>query len=130
MYIPQEDMRRFGVSDETIAAGVATPAFRALMQYEVEYARTLFRQGLPLIGRVNRELALDLDLFSRGGLAILDAVERQQFDVLKARPAIGKGTKALLALRAVAGKLLPFMRLGGGGAGRQSEKPGTRGKSS
>ena len=97
-------MRRFGVSDETIAQGVATPEFRALMRYEVDYARSLFEQGLPLIGRVNRDLALDLDLFSRGGLEILRAIERRNYDVLSARPAISKRTKLALALRAVSGK--------------------------
>jgi len=112
VYIPQADMRRFGVSDEIIAAGVATKEFRALLRFEVEYARSLFLQGLPLIGRVNRDLALDLDLFSRGGLEILRAIERRDYDVLSARPAIGKGTKLALALRAVSGKLLPFQRLG------------------
>jgi squalene synthase HpnC len=112
VYIPQEEMRRFGVTDETIGQGVATPQFRALMRHEVEYARSLFVQGLPLIGMVNRDLALDLDLFSRGGLEILRAIERQDCDVLSRRPAIGKGTKLLLALRAVGGKLLPFQRLG------------------
>jgi squalene synthase HpnC len=112
VYIPQADMRRFGVSDATIAAGVATAEFRALLKHEVEFARELFAQGLPLIGRVNRELALDLDLFSRGGLEILNAIERQEFDVLSARPAISKSTKVQLALRAVAGKFLPFLRLG------------------
>ena len=61
-------MRRFGVTDETIASGIATLEFRALMCHEVEYARSLFEQGLPLIGKVNRDLALDLDLFSRAGL--------------------------------------------------------------
>jgi squalene synthase HpnC len=118
IYIPQNDMRRFGVTDETIAQGVATPAFRALLKYEVEYARELFAQGLPLIGKVNRDLALDLDLFSRGGLEILRAIEKRDYDVLSARPAISKGTKAALALRAVAGKLLPFLRLTGGRAGK------------
>ena len=112
VYIPQADMRRFGVSDEIIAAGVATKEFRALLRFEVEYARSLFLQGLPLIGRVNRDLALDLDLFSRGGLEILRAIERRDCDVLSARPAIGKRTKLALALRAVSGKLLPFQRLG------------------
>src|SRR3984957_11074588 len=68
VYIPQEDMRRFGVTDEVIANGVATPEFRALMRHEVKCARWLFKQGLPLIGKVNRDLALDLDLFSRGGM--------------------------------------------------------------
>ncbi len=112
VYIPQQDMRRFGVTDQTIADGVATPEFRALMRHEVDYARALFQQGLPLIGMVNRDLALDLDLFSRGGLEILRAIERQDYDVLRARPAISRRTKLLLALRAVSGKLLPFSRLG------------------
>jgi hypothetical protein len=86
VYFPQEDMRRFGVTDETIAAGIATPEFRALMRHEVETTRAMFARGLPLIGRVQRDLALDLDLFSRGGLEILRAIERRDFDVLSARP--------------------------------------------
>jgi squalene synthase HpnC len=113
VYIPQSDMRRFGVTDETIAQGVATPEFRALMRHEVEYAQALFEQGLPLIGMVGRELALDLDLFSRGGLEILRAVERQNYDVLSARPAISKSTKFKLVFRAIGSKLLPFLGLGG-----------------
>ncbi len=112
VYIPQDDMKRFGVTDDTIAAGSATPQFRALLRHEVDYARSLFEEGLPLIGMVNRDLALDLDLFSRGGLEILRAIERQDYDVLSARPAITKATKLQLALRAVSGKLLPFLRLG------------------
>jgi phytoene/squalene synthetase len=83
---------RFGVSDETIAAGIATPEFRALMRLK-SIMRALFEQGLPLIGMVNRDLALDLDLFSRGGLEILRAIERSDYDVLSARPAISKRTK-------------------------------------
>jgi hypothetical protein len=57
-------------------------------------------------------LALDLDLFSRGGLEILRAIERCDYDVLSARPAISKAAKLALLLRAVSGKLLPFLRLG------------------
>lgn len=111
VYLPQEDMRRFGVTDETIAKGMAAAEFRALLRHEVDYARGLFEQGLPLIGRVSRELALDLDLFSRGGLEILRAIERRDYDVLSARPAISKRTKLALALRALGGKALPFLRL-------------------
>jgi len=111
VYLPQEEMRRFGVSDETIAGGVATAEFRALMRYEVDFARLLFEQGLPLIGRVNRDLASDLDLFTRGGLEILRAIERQEYDVLSARPALSKRTKLSLALRAVGGRVLPSLRL-------------------
>jgi squalene synthase HpnC len=113
VYFPKEDMAQFGVDDSVIAAGVVTDAFRRLMHYEVEYARDLFRAGLPLIGKVNRDLALDLDLFSRGGLEILRAIEERNYDVLSARPAIGKSRKLSLALRAIAGKLLPGLRLGG-----------------
>jgi squalene synthase HpnC len=118
VYLPQDDMQRFGVTDETIARGVATPEFRALLHSEVDFARRLFEKGLPLIGMVGRELALDLDLFSRGGLEILNAIEQRDFDVLSARPAISKRTKLQLALRAVSGKFLPFLRLGTGIKGK------------
>ena len=112
VYLPQADMQHFGVTDATIAAGVATQEFRSLLRYEVDFARDLFEQGLPLIGKVNRDLALDLDLFSRGGLEILRAIERRNYDVLSARPAITKSTKLQLALRALSRKMLPFLRLG------------------
>ncbi len=118
VYLPQDDMQRFGVSDETMAAGVATAEFRALLRHEVDFARGLLEKGLPLIGMVGRDLALDLDLFSRGGLEILNAIERQGYDVLSSRPAISKRTKLQLALRAVSGKFLPFLRLGAGIKGK------------
>jgi len=118
VYIPEDDMRSFGVSDETIAQGVASPEFRALLRHEVDFARSLFAQGVPLIGRVNRDLALDLDLFSRGGLEILRAIERRDYDVLSARPAISKLSKLALAARALAGKALPFLRLGPRSSGK------------
>jgi len=112
VYLPQKDMEFFHVSDRTIEEGIATPEFRGLLRTEVDYARNLFAEGLPLIGMVNRDLALDLDLFSRGGLEILRAIEQCDFDVLSARPSISKVTKAGLALRAVTAKLLPFLMLG------------------
>jgi squalene synthase HpnC len=118
VYLPQADMRRFGVSDATLAQGTAKPEFCALLQHEVEFARSLFMKGLPLIGRVNRDLAFDLDLFSRGGLEILNAIERKNYDVLSGRPSISKSTKLRLALRALGGKALPFLRLGQHPAGK------------
>lgn len=114
VYLPQDDMQRFGVKDETIAKGVATDEFRALLRFEVDYARSLFERGLPLIGMVNRDLAIDLDLFSRGGLEILRSIERRDYDVLSARPAISKGSKLALGFRAVCAKAFPFFRLGKG----------------
>ena len=111
IYLPQQDMDFFSVDEQTIAAGVATPEFRALMRFEVDFARGRFEEGLTLIDRVHRELAVDLDLFSRGGLEILNAIESQDYDVLSARPSISKNRKIKLGLRAIAGKLMPFLRL-------------------
>jgi squalene synthase HpnC len=116
IYIPGEDMRTFGVNEEVIASGVATKEFRDLIQNEVDETRKMFAQGMPLLGMVDRELRLDLDLFTRGGLEILRAIERQKYDVLVSRPLIGKGTKIALAARAISGKLLPWFRLQRGAA--------------
>jgi len=110
IYLPREDMERFGVGEATIAGGVATPEFRALLRHEVGYARALFEQGLPLAGKVRRDLALDLELFSRGGLEILRAIERQDYDVLRSRPALSKAAKLRLALRAVGARAVPGLR--------------------
>jgi hypothetical protein len=62
---------------------------------------------------VDRELAVDLDLFTRGGLEILRAIEARQYDVLSARPAISKPRKALLLLHALAGRFVPGVRPAG-----------------
>jgi phytoene/squalene synthetase len=113
VYLPQDAMQRFGVNEAMIASRQATPEFRALLRDQVAYARSLFETGLPLIEMVDADLALDLDLFSRGGLEILRAIEKRDFDVLTARPSISKTTKLMLALRAISGKLLPGLRLRG-----------------
>jgi squalene synthase HpnC len=107
IYLPLDEMQRYGVDEATIARREPTPAFRELLRHEVDYARRMFADGLPLIGLVDRELALDLDLFSRGGLEILHAIERRQYDVLTARPVISKGRKLGLLARALYGKLVP-----------------------
>ncbi len=106
IYLPLEDLRRFGVSEADIAAQRNTAAFCDLLQFEVERAREWFERGLPLIKKVDRELAVDLDLFSRGGLEILDAIESQGFNVLGRRPSISKSRKLALVARAAIGKLL------------------------
>lgn len=106
IYLPLESLRRFGVSEEDLAAESATFSVRSLLRFEVERAREWFERGVPLIRMVDKELAVDLDLFSRGGLEVLRAIEKQDYDVLRARPAISKARKAMLLLRALAGKAL------------------------
>src|SRR6202050_1273319 len=105
IYLPLEDLRRFSVTEQDISARRNTPAFCAMMQFEVERARDWFDRGLPLINQVDRELAVDLDLFSRGGQEILNAIERQDFAVLGNRPKISKPRKLALVARAAFGKV-------------------------
>ena len=119
IYLPLEDLRLFNVSEDEIARDQNTPASSSMMKFEVERARDWFRQGLPLIAQVDRELAVDLDLFSRGGQEILNAIEKLQYAVLGNRPAISKPRKLALVARAAMGKLF------GSGLGekRAGEKP-------
>jgi len=104
IYLPLEDLRRFGVREEEIALKQNTPGFRALMNFEVERAHDWFRRGLPLVRKVDRELAIDLELFSRGGQEILRAIVRQGYAVLGNRPAISKPRKLALVARAAVHK--------------------------
>lgn len=106
IYLPAEDLKCFGVSEEDIAKKNNNAAFCAMMQFEVDRARDWFRQGLPLIEKVDGELAVDIELFSRGGQEILKAIERQGCAVLGNRPAISKRRKLLLVARAAIGKIL------------------------
>lgn len=105
IYLPLEDLRRFSVSEADIAANRNTDSFCAMMKFEVERAHDCFRQGLPLVAKVNHALAIDLDLFSRGGQEILRAIEKQDYAVLGNRPAISKTRKLALVGRAAFSKL-------------------------
>jgi phytoene/squalene synthetase len=106
IYLPLEDLQKFGVTESDIAGGKNTAAFREMMRFEVTRAREWFDRGLPLVKQVDKELAVDLELFSRGGQEILHAIEKQQFAVLGRRPAISKARKLALVARAALGKLL------------------------
>lgn len=88
VYLPLELLRRHGASVEQIARRDASPQFRAAMREAVEVAAEFFRKGLPLARMVDRRLALDIDLFSRGGLLVLEKIRRLDYDVLSRRPAI------------------------------------------
>jgi squalene synthase HpnC len=106
IYLPLEDLAKYGVMEDDIAQRRATGAFLEMMKFEVARAREWFQMGLPLAGMVDKHLALDIELFSRGGLEILNAIERQGHDVLTRRPVISKPRKVWLLARAAAGKLL------------------------
>lgn len=98
IYIPLEVLRRHGSSVEDLRALRFTPQFREAMKELCQVARGLFQEGLPLVGMVNRRLALDLDLFSRGGLRVLDKIASLDYNVLSRRPAVSKTERAMLLL--------------------------------
>jgi squalene synthase HpnC len=112
IYLPLEDLRRFRVGEGMIRDGYNTASFCEMMKFEVERAREWFRQGLPLIAKVDRALATDIELFSRGGQEILNAIERQQHAVLGRRPVISKRRKLGLVARAALAKLAWQPKLG------------------
>jgi len=106
IYLPLEDLQRYDVSEDSILHGKNTQQFCEMMRFEVLRAREWFERGLPLIGNVNRELAIDIELFSRGGEEILNAIEQRNYAVLGNRPAISKGRKLMLVARAALHKLI------------------------
>jgi len=105
VYLPLDLLARHRASVEQIAARRFDAGFRGVMAEAVEYARARFREGLPLARTLDPRLALDIELFSRGGMAVLDKIERQGYDVLKARPKITKLDRAVLLMRGLAGWL-------------------------
>jgi squalene synthase HpnC len=102
VYMPLDVLERHGSSVEQIAARRFTPGFRAAMQDAVECARKLFLEGLPLTGMVDRRLAVDIELFSRGGMRVLDKIAAQGYDVLARRPAISKTERVWILLGTLA----------------------------
>jgi len=106
VYIPAEDRARFGYPDEDLHAKRFTPAFRAMMQFEVNRARGFFDRGEKLLPLLPREARIDVELFLRGGQAILHAIEHIDFDVWKQRPEVSKWVKAKLLLGALTRKVL------------------------
>jgi squalene synthase HpnC len=106
IYLPLEDLRKYNVTEEDIAGKKNTAAFREVMRFEVQRAREWFDRGLPLAEKVSRELAIDIELFSRGGQEILNAIERQGYAVLGRRPAISKTRKLALLARAALHKVI------------------------
>ena len=106
IYLPLEDLRNHGVGESDIAHKNNSAQFIEMMRFEVQRAREWFERGLPLVDQVSRDLAIDIELFSRGGQEILNAIERQNYAVLGNRPAISKARKLALVARAALHKLL------------------------
>jgi squalene synthase HpnC len=100
IYLPQAECRAAGYDESRFARREYNTAFRELMAVQVARGEEMLRAGEPLIARVPRELRIDVSLFIRGGLAILDAIRRRNYDVWRRRPEVGKLTKLRLLAEA------------------------------
>ncbi|MCF7876444.1 squalene synthase HpnC, partial [Candidatus Bipolaricaulota bacterium] len=82
VYIPEEDMERFGYSREKLKNRIYNDEFVELMKFEVDRARELLEEGLELVPLLDNRLKMDVRLFNQGGLKILDKIEAENYDVL------------------------------------------------
>lgn len=98
IYLPQEDLARFGYTEAELARGVFNASFRRLLAFEVERAMALFQEGAALVPALEGPARLDVALFTRGGVALLDAIRKRDYDVLSARPTLSRHRKAALFL--------------------------------
>lgn len=101
IYLPEEDRHTFAYPLEDLKGRKCTPAFRALMRFEVERARGYFDRGAALLPLLPRQVRVDVDLFIGGGRAILKAIERANYDVLSQRPEVTKKEKWKLLAGAI-----------------------------
>ena len=106
VYLPQDAMRSFGVTEEDLAGKRFTPQYRAMMKQLVESTLAMFAEGRAICGLVDKELAVTLGLFVAGGEAILKAIAEQDYDTVTKRPALSKLTKAKLLAKALWGKVI------------------------
>ena len=101
VYLPQEDLRRFGVPEADIAARRDTPAWRQLMGFEVERARAMMLAGAPLALWLPGRIGWELRMVVQGGLRILEKIEAADYDVFYRRPKLGKADWLLMAWRSL-----------------------------
>lgn len=101
IYAPRDLWQRHQVDEAMILAARCTPPLQSMLKEWVEYARQLFVSGRPLVKSIPSWLAVDVDLFLRGGTAILDEIEARRFDVWTARPTIPKHKKFKLLFQAL-----------------------------
>ncbi len=109
IYIPFDTLRAHGLGFEDIETRRFSENYAALMRELIARTRKLFSEGLPLTEKVSGILRVDIEMFSRGGLAVLDAIEKMGYNTLAHRPVISKVTQAKLLGRALVGRLFSVL---------------------
>ncbi|NEX62844.1 squalene synthase HpnC [Noviherbaspirillum galbum] len=100
VYLPQEDLARFGVAEDQIAKGIVDDAWRSLMSFELARARTLMQSGAGLPLRLPGRIGWELRLIVQGGLRIIERIEQADHDVFRRRPVLGTRDWLVLLWRA------------------------------
>jgi squalene synthase HpnC/squalene synthase HpnD len=104
IYIPLDFLALHGLSAADIEGRRFDDRYVALMKDLIARTRQLFAEGMPLANLLDSDLRVDIELFSRGGMAVLDAIESSGYDTLHSRPSIGRAAKFRLLARALAGR--------------------------
>jgi len=103
VYIPLDDIREFGYTEEELFDRKATQVFKDLMCYQIDRTRQLFNEGRPLLQEMGKDLAMELKMTWNGGVRILKKIEQLDYDVLHHRPRLALVDKASLVLSSLFG---------------------------
>jgi hydroxysqualene synthase len=101
VYLPQDELARFGCDEEQLFARRFDERYAALLKFQVGRTRELFMQGRPLARLVRGRLSFELSLTWHGGMRILELIERAGYNTLKRRPVITKWDRAVLVARSL-----------------------------
>jgi squalene synthase HpnC/squalene synthase HpnD len=112
IYIPLETLASHGLSEDDIVQRRFDTRYVSLMKELIARTRQLFAEGMPLALSVDSSLRVDIEMFSRGGLAVLDAIEAVGYNTLECRPSIPKSKQFTLLMRALFDRLFTFSRPG------------------
>ena len=105
IYIPLETLAAHGLAEDDVVARQFDARYVSLMKDLISRTRGLFQEGLPLAGTLDSALRVDIEMFSRGGIAVLDAIEAAGYNTLQYRPSIPKSKQAMLLARALVQRL-------------------------
>jgi squalene synthase HpnC len=103
IYLPAEDLGRFGVDPDELGAGEASAPLQELLQFEVERARRLLNEGSPLVGRLRGRARIAVAGYVGGGRAALDAIADASYDVLSRTPRASRARRLRATLGAFGG---------------------------
>jgi squalene synthase HpnC/squalene synthase HpnD len=110
IYIPLDALAAHGLGEDDIVARRFDARYVSLMKDLIARTRQLFAEGMPLADTVDSTLRVDIQMFSRGGLAVLDAIEAIGYNTLERRPSISKARQLGLLARALAGRVFVTSR--------------------